>query len=345
MKRRTLALFSVCALVAGVLACSTAKPATPVAPTSGGANAAADGSTLKASAVAPQSPINDQKLTSAVVVLTTNASTPQFAAGVPLQYRFQVMNAANAIVDQALVNSPSFAVTAVLAPNSRHTWRARPEYQGEAGPWSTTASFITEDPAIINDPLTDGRTVGRRAGGQFVPGGWQSLSLTDGIDYDVADGCITCRLEFDATNFGAQEGFAFAKDVKWVSMGDPGAFGDFNAFRDHPWKMHLVQRADYPTGMEIIWRNGGVNDKGGDPGDHRIKLLSTPITFSSSRVYHFRLDWGIYGYKIAVDGIEVMSDGWNHWFEVKPLRVELGCIPRADSFVGIVYRNVRLTKQ
>ena len=344
MERRSLALLSVCTLIAGVIACTSSKPATPVAPTSTGSTAAADGSTLKVTPAAIQSPTNDQKLTTDVVLLTASASTGQFASGLALQYHFQVFNAANAMLQEAVVGSPSWQVTAVLVGNARHTWRVRPEYQGEAGPWSGTGSFITREPFVINDPLTNGTTVGRRIGGAFVAGGWQSGGLTDGIDYDLATPCIFCTLEFDATNFGGQEGFPFAKDLKWVSMGDATAFGNFGAFRDHPWKMHLVQRADYPSGMEIIWRNGGTDANGGDPGDHRIKLIDTPISFSSSRVYHFKLDWGTRGYTIAVNGVVVLEDGWDHWFEPSNHRIELGCVPRADSFIGIIYRNVTLKK-
>jgi len=347
MNRRTLALFGVSVLVAGVVACSSANPATPVVPTPTGANAAPDGSTLKVDPPTPMSPTNDLKLNSPVVTLTARGSTLQFQSATPvtLQYRFQVFNGAGVMVENVLTSATSYQVAATLVPNARHTWRVRAESQGEAGPFSSTASFVTEDPALINDPLTNGTTVGARIGGNFIAGqGWQSNSLTDGIDYDVPSGCISCRLVFDATNFGGQEGFPYAKDLKWVSMGDPGAFGSFGAFRDHPWKMHLVQRADYASGMEIIWRNGGTDANGGDPGDHRIKLTDTPLRFSSSQVYHFQLDWTTTGYQVAVNGIEVFSDGWDHWFEVAPLRVELGCVPRADSFVGIIYRNVKLTK-
>jgi len=344
MKQKDLVLFGVSALVATALACSSANPAAPVAPTASGPAAASDGSTLKASAPTVQSPINGLKLTTSTVVLTAGPSSTTFAAGVPLQYRFQVMNAAGTIVAQALVPSTSWTVAATLAPNATHTWRVRSEYLGEAGPWSATLSFITVDPAIINDPLTNGTTTGARIGGRFVAGGWQSTGLTDAINWDVPT-CVSCTLEFDVTNFGAQEGEAFEKDLKWVSMGDANAFGDFGSFRDHPWKMHLVQRADYPRGMEIIWRNGGTDPSGGDPGDHRIKLTDTPITFSSSAVYHFLLDWGTRGYSISVNGITVMQDGWDHWYEPSRLRVSLGCYPRADSFVGAIYRNILLKKK
>jgi len=350
MKRRILALFGVSALVGGVIGCSS-HPTAPVAPTAVGANAPADlpadGSTLKADPAVTLSPINDLKLTSPVVVLTARAATLQFpiAPPVTLQYRFQVINAAGVTVENALDSGTTHTVGAELVPNQRHTWRVRPEFQGEGGPWSTTASFVTLDPAIINDPLTTGTTVGRRIGGQFVGDqGWQSLSLSDGIEYDVPQGCISCRLEFDATNFGAQEGLSVRKDLKWVSMADAGSFGAFGTFRNSPWKMHLVQRADYPTGMEIIWRNGGTDPNGGDPGDHRIKLVNTPITFSSARLYHFQLDWTIFGYNISVNGVPVLADGWDHWYETKNLRIQLGCIPRAESFIGIIYRNIKLTE-
>ena len=204
------------------------------------------------------------------------------------------------------------------------------------GPWSAKASFIAPETAFLGvstfaDPLTNGKTVGQQHGGTFIPGqGWQSLSQNDGIDYDLQTNCHDCRLEFDATNFGPQEGESTEKDLKWVSMGDASSFGSFGAFRDSPWKMHLVQRADFPRGMEIVWRNGGTDASGGDPGDHRIKLIDTPITFSSSNVYHFQLDWGPFGYTIAVNGTEVMADGWDYWYEPTNHRVSLGCYPRGD---------------
>ena len=355
MNRKSLVVFAASALAASVIACSSANPTTPsatrtTAATSAadGANAAGDGSTLKATAAGTVSPVNDQKFNSPVVTLTARAATLLFPSATPVtfQYRFQVFNPANVIVEDALVSGTTYQVTAALNPNTRHTWRVRPELQGQGGPWSALASFITEDPAIFNDPLTNGTTVGRQIGGRFLPGqGWQSGSLTDAIDYDVPSGCITCRLEFDATNFGGQEGLPFQKDLKWVSMADVRSFSDFNTFRNSPWKMHLVQRADFPTGMEIIWRNGGTDPNGGDPGDHRIKLTNTPIIFSSSQVYHFQLDWGIFGYAISVNGLEVLADGWDHWYETPNLRIELGCIPRVESFVGIIYRNVKLIKR
>src|SRR4051812_1206018 len=150
--KRTLVLSAISALVAGAIACSSSNPAAPGAPTASHTASLtalpADGSTLKAEPAVPLSPINDFKFSSPVVVLTARASTLQFPSTTPvtLQYRFQVFNTNGTVVENALVSNTTYTVTAALAPNARHTWRVRPEVQGEGGPWSTTASFVTEDP-------------------------------------------------------------------------------------------------------------------------------------------------------------------------------------------------------
>jgi hypothetical protein len=349
MKRRTLSLFAVCAVVAGASACSNAKPATPVAPTPT-ENAASDGSTLKASAPAAQSPNNDEKMNSAVIVLRASAATLQFESATPvtLQYRFQVMNPAGAVVDDALVSGTTYEVAATLEDDARHTWRVRTEVEGQAGPWSSTASFVTRDPALFFDPLTNGRTVGRQIGGRFIDGqGWMALSRSDGIDYDIPT-CDDCTVEFDITNIGKGEGFSFRADLKFLSMGDGGTFGSFGAFRDHRWKMHLIQRADGDgTGLEIIWRNGGT-DPEGNPGDHRIKMSGGGPDFRNSSVFHFVVRWTPGGFNISVGTnggpqVEYLEDGFGGRPYAPPNhRVQLGCVPRGESLPNAIYRNVRI---
>lgn len=350
MNRRILALFGVSALVTGVLACSSANPAQPVAPTTSNTNAAADGSTLKASAPTPQSPVSGQKLTSTSVVLSASGAATQYApAAGGLQYRFE-LRSGNTLVEQDVVGGPTYQVRSQLVGNATYTWRVQAVYQGENGPWSPTASFISADPAIVNDPLTNGVTVGRRVGGTFIPGqGWQSLSTSDAIDYDIPT-CNDCTVEFDITNIGKGEGVCCNADLKFLSMGDANAFGSFGAFRDHPWKMHLNQRADGDgTGLEIIWRNGGVGD-GRNPGDHRIKMLFGGPDFRNSSVFHFVVKWTPGGYDISV-GIDggpqkpYLVDGFGGLPYAPPNhRIELGCIPRNESFNGAIYRNVKILK-
>jgi hypothetical protein len=259
------------------------------------------------------------------------------------------MTTAGVIVDQALVNDTTWQVAATLLPNTIYNWRARAEYQGEAGPWSTSSSFITEDPAIVNDPLTNGVTVGSRIGGVFVAGqGWQARSTSDGIDYNIPT-CDSCTVEFDITNIGKGEGVCCNADLKFLSMGDSNAFGNFSAFRDHDWKMHVVQRADGDgTGLEIIWRNGGVGN--GNPGDHRIKMLGGGPDFRNSSVFHFVVKWTRSGYNISVGTNggpqdEYLSDGFGQYAYAPPNhRISLGCYPRNETISGAIYRNVKVIK-
>jgi hypothetical protein len=331
------------------LAC-TSKSSTPLTPTTPGgtSSTASDGSTLKVSAPTPQSPINDARPTTGPATLIVSSSTSPFVP-VAVNYRFQIFNSANALVDDSLEDGPSYDVDAELVTNSRYTWQARAEAGSDAGPWSTRASFIAPETAFLNsqlsDPLKNGKTVGQQHGGVFLPGqGWQSLSLTDGIDYDLTEPCIDdCRLEFDVTNFGSMEGEPYLKDLKWLSMGDANDFGSFGSFRDSPWKMTLEQRADTPTGMMVIWRNGAA-DEHDDPGDHRIKLLHTGIEFDSPNVYHMVLEWATTGYRIFVNGEEIMSDGWGHPYAPPVHRISLGCYPRGESFVGAIYSNIKLRR-
>lgn len=355
MSRNLIAVTGVTVLLGLTLAC-TSKSSTPLTPTtpttSGTPSTASDGSTLKVSAPVPQSPINDQKPATGPATLVVSSSTPAFASAVPVQYRFQVFNGANATVAEKVTSGPSYLVEVEpeLTVNLRYTWRARAEYQGSVGPWSTTASFIAPETAFLNkeisDPLTNGKTVGHQLGGTFLPGqGWQSLSLTDGIDYDLTEPCSdNCKLEFDVTNFGPQEGECCAKDLKWLSMGNAADFGGFGSFRDSPWKMTLEQRADYATGMMVVWRNGAAAEGAADPGDHRIKLFETGVVMKSSNVYHFEFEWATTGYRISINGQEIMGDGWGHPYAPPVHRISLGCYPRAESFVGIIYRNIKLRK-
>jgi len=180
----------------------------------------------------------------------------------------------------------------------------------------------------------------------FLPGqGWQSLSVSDAISWDLTEPCSdNCTLEFDITNIGEKEGFNYEKDLKFLSMGNAADFGGFGSFRNHDWKMTIEQRADYSSGMMTIWRNGGVGD--GKPGDNRVKLTSTGVRWDSANKYHFKIDWATTGYAIYINGDLVMRDSFVGIAYSPPVhRISLGCYPRAESFVGIIYSNVKLRKE
>lgn len=103
--------------------------------------------TLKVSAPTPQSPVNDQAVSAFPISLLSGPSTGLYV-DVPLQYRFEVLDSAGTLVqDSGVINALSFAVTAFLSPHTTYGWRVRAEAQGNAGPWSTVALFVTPTPA------------------------------------------------------------------------------------------------------------------------------------------------------------------------------------------------------
>src|SRR5207247_6920203 len=145
------------------------------------------------------------------------------------------------------------------------------------------------------------------------------------IDYPI-DTCSNCTMEFDVVGFGKKEGAPYGLDVKWFTMGDGSTFGNFGAFRDHPWKMHVEQRADDDTGIKLIWRNG--NAGGGDPGDHTFKGPG-PIDWSSSHQppYHFEITWTETGFQVLIDGKTVVADGFSRPYTPGNHTLSLGCWP------------------
>jgi hypothetical protein len=320
-----------------------------------------------AALAAPQatSPVGGQSLTDTGVTLTvTNAQATGTVSNVRYRFEWSELDSFPADSrtgtkqDVAQGNgSTAYTITDTLTPNQRLFWRARAYTDAVTGDWSRTESFVTANKGFIRgqslyDPLTTGETVGQRFGGTFVAGqGWRADSDTDGIDYPIQT-CSACTLQFDVTNFGRAEGAPAFKDYKWISMGDGSTFGDFNGFRDHPWKMHLEQRSDGDgTGMKIVWRNGAASE-GGNPGDHTLRNDQT-VDWRSNVVYRFTLRWDPSGYSVDV-GI-VNADGSvsnnQNWFRdgfgglayAPPgHRVSLGTRSRFDTMRGAIWRNVRL---
>lgn len=202
---RTLRLAVVVAsAMALAVACgkSSPTPSSPSAVTSGTADAAADGSTLKVTAPTPVSPINDAQPPSAEFNLVVTNATTRFANPVPLLYRFEIFNAGGARVYQsALVTAGASGTTSFLAPienlegEQRYSWRARAEYEGEIGPWSGRPGFIAPQTGgyirgnELYDPLVNGRTVGIIHGPvTFIPGvGVKLESQLSYISYELPE--------------------------------------------------------------------------------------------------------------------------------------------------------------
>jgi len=351
------------------VACQKSEALVPTVPTPTAVNPA-DGATLKATAPAAQSPSNNVRLeTLDTPTLTAGGSSPTQGGSFAPQYRFQLLNenGTTVLADSGLRSSTSWTPPMTLAIDTKYAWRVRAEYEGDVTAWSALATFVSLNAGFkrgqeVYDPLINGQTVGFAQGGHFVPGpngGWQADSLKDGLIYDIPT-CEACRVEFDVTNFGRGEGRDILKDVKWFSMGDATTWGNFGAFRNHRWKMHLEQRSDGDgTGMQVIWRNGKAGDDDDLYGDHRGKFLSGGPAFGNSwenKVWHFVIEWTGFNYRILVGQLggqmiqyfpgRAQDSGVfkaNKPYAPENHRIELGCSPRGESMVGARYRNVRIT--
>jgi hypothetical protein len=171
------------ALVALTLACSSDSDS-PVSPSAseGGANgASADGSTLKASAPTPQSPVNNQQPDQLVFV--ANKSTGTFA-NATFTYEFEIRNSGGSatVCPAAMVGGGSGSTVTYTATGCNlefeqpYTWRVRAALGNTRGPWSSTATFRAPTGGYIRgnevyDPLINGKTVGEIVGPvTFIPG-------------------------------------------------------------------------------------------------------------------------------------------------------------------------------
>jgi hypothetical protein len=158
--KSTLLLFGIAAATAAAMACggNAAAPVSPTPVSSETAAAAADGSTLKATAPAPYSPANASVVSSLTPNLVVANATLKFLGDVPLtatlNYRFVVETQSGAAVTNMVVPTAgagygSLGITGarvpadVLKPGTTYRWRARAELSSAFGPWSGYWTFKT----------------------------------------------------------------------------------------------------------------------------------------------------------------------------------------------------------
>jgi hypothetical protein len=183
MMRKHACLAVLCLVATAACSKSPQATATPTASSPTAASANADGSTLKATAPTPQSPINGQQPQTLEVVLAVSNSSAKFANGMNPTYRFQVFNAAGTLAYEAANVAAggggltAHTIAATLDGEQPYSWQARAEVGNDAGPWSARAAFVA--PAStgyirgneLYDPLVNGKTVGQLMGDvSWVPG-------------------------------------------------------------------------------------------------------------------------------------------------------------------------------
>ena len=129
------------ATAATLAACSgTAQsPTSPSAATGGSATAAADGSTLKASAPSLIDPVGGARVSNLRPTLSWTASTGTYASIAP-SYDVEVYSGST-LVYSASVNGTSHQVGADANFDQIYSWRVRARQDGAVGSWSASATF------------------------------------------------------------------------------------------------------------------------------------------------------------------------------------------------------------
>jgi hypothetical protein len=303
----------VCALT--VTACSkdSKTPAAPGGTDTVNANASADGSTLKVTAPTPQSPTNGQKVEMAQsITLTVTNAAAKFGANLQASYRFQVFNAAGGLLVDATAPSggstTSYVITKELEGDKTYTWQARAEMQGQAGPWSSRATFIapqTEGYKLgseLYDPLINGKTIGSPSGAvHFVPG--------VGLKFDSQNGFVAYVLpqtltegEFSLLVTGMPTNTDGGK-TKLFSMAE-----GFDDIVTNNRRMTVEKRGD-PAGV-VAWRFITHDDQVDTEGAAERRT----VNFDANQTYFWQATWRANRFNLriregGVDGREIYNFG------------------------------------
>ena len=292
MYQKSFVLCSATALLAVAVACSKSSPS-PVAPSANGAlvgEAAADGSTLKVSAPAPQSPVNGAQ--PQTLTLVAGASSAQFAATPALTYEFQVQTTAGTTVCSATASASGNTVTAnptcSLAFDTNHRWRVRARMGNAFGPWSAESTFRSPIGGYINgneiyDPLYNGITVGQPNNTTFIP--------NVGIRFNGHDSRITYQIP-------TLEAGEMSVMVTGIAEDNPGdktkifAMQEGNGpdITENDYRMTAEKRGvSYTTPGATTWRiNVGDNEE----HDRIIDGDRIGINYNDERWYFWKFTWG-----------------------------------------------------
>ena len=307
--KKMLLLFGILAVTAAATACGD-QTATPVAPSpvvsSGTDAAAADGSTLKASAPAPYSPANASVVTSLTPNLVVANSTLKYLGDVPLAstlyYRFVVETTAGATVSNVLEPTTGGAYAQLGITGSRvpekllqgdttYRWRARAEMGSSVGPWSGYWTFTTpksgsglasyQNATELFDNLTDGRTIGTLVGGAqltskgvFLPSFESHVTYT--LQSTLTSGSLECLIEGLASDSNGGKTKIFSSQQ---------GYSDITA---NPYRFTIEKRGDdHPDVGKYRIRIITGNATSGFYDSDRIQ----PSSLLASKVYYHRVNW------------------------------------------------------
>lgn len=350
MFRNTSALLGAGCLLAVAAACS--NPATPLSPNAavpGATVAGPGGETLKIGAPTTIAPTGGA--TAAFPLTLTVGNVSGKYASFPVTYRYEILNAAGAVVVTGTQSagtgaSTSINVTQIVAFDAPHSWRVRAEHRGAHGPWSAAALFRSPAGSFMRgnealDLLTDGRTVGRAVGPVvFTAEGALMSSNSAYIMYPLPETLQEGEFSFMAT--GVDEG-NFGDKLKVMSMGQ----GHGVDVTDNRFRMTLEVRGNlyiFPgmTSFRII--TGNADEHGGRISDS----VRQRVGWTRSNWHFFRTWWrtGQAGYEIRIGGpTGPIHDSWTlrtsgHVYNPFPHAVYIGAPPNRAGIVNQTHPNM-----
>ena len=222
-------------------------------------------------------------------------------------------------------------------------WRARGASGSTVGAWSVVAQFVLGTGAgtgpgetvVVTDALTNGMTVGQQFGGGFTPDGWRVNTNGDFIRYEiptVTNGYVEWQ------NVGLTPRSANDASHMLMGMWDPSAGG----FRSNPFRVHvqkLWNNPHNPPFMRFRWISQGREEEAG-----------TNFTdWNPGQVYTFRVDWRPSGAanraRVFLDGMEIMSLGYNRTYAPNTHFIELGIGERGESVIDAIYSNLIIVRR
>jgi len=210
-------LYGFAAVTAVAIACGgdTKTPASPTPATSSdSAAAAADGSTLKATAPTLSAPAEGSTVDTLTPSLIVVNATARFVPVTIPGYRFVVIDSSNAtvytsaLIDSGAVITGNRVPSGLLKAEQTYRWRARGESGAAFGPWSSYFTFKTpksggdgyQTATTLWDPLVNGRTIGRATGMEFSATGARTIGNESNIRYDLLQTISAGEYSFYAYN-------------------------------------------------------------------------------------------------------------------------------------------------
>jgi len=355
MKSKTLVLCASITMLAVAVACS--DKSTPVSPSpsaGGGSEAGPDGSTLKATAPAPQSPVNGQQPDQ--LVLSSAKSTATFSTSTPLSYEFEIKNAGGTTVCSSGVVGAGAGSSVAWQPTNctlqfdqPYTWRIRAALNNARGPWSSAASFRAPKGGYIRaqeimDPLTNSETVGQIRGAVTFLGqqGVRLENFDSHIAYVLPQTLI--QGEFSILITGMATNTEGGK-TKVMAMGE-----GFDDIVTNERRMTVEKRGD-PEGV-VAWRFISHEDQIDTEGAEREF-----VPFDANQTYMFKATWRNQFFNVEIkrggpDGVTIYSKGkpYQGLYDPNPHVVYIGAPvgrsgPDGATVPGMIVRNVPVSRR